>query len=130
MLGNAKFTMAFNINTTNEERIEIFELYQRAFGAKKLSEGTPPDSDDLHIMIDIYGFEILLGPGSEVGKGMNNELICEVRFDDEKDFRKAYDVLIEEGQNYSLEGPFPWATLLALVTDKFGIGWALYYNEK
>ena len=125
----AKFTMAFNVNLTNEQRIEAFELYQRAFGAKKLWEGTPPEGDDIHIMMDIFGFEILLGPGSEVGKGMSNPLICEVRFDDESEFRKAYGVLIEEAQNHSLEGPFPWATLLALVTDKFGIGWALYYHE-
>jgi len=122
--------MAFNINTNNEERYQIFELYRRAFGAQKLSEGTPPDGDDIHIMMDIFGFEILLGPGSETGRGMSNPLICEVRFDDESEFRKAYDVLAEEARNQSLEGPYPWATLLALVTDKFGIGWALYYNEE
>ena len=130
MSGYPKFTMCFNINTTNEERVDAFELYRRAFGARKISEGTPPNSDEIHIMMDIFGFEILLGPGSEVGKGMNNALICEVRFDDETDFRKAYEVLSKEGQNSSLEGPYPWATLLGLVTDKFGIGWALYFNEK
>jgi uncharacterized glyoxalase superfamily protein PhnB len=124
----AKFTMAFNIKTTNEERLEIFELYQRAFNAIKLSEVTPPEGNDIHIMMDIYGFEILLGPGSE-DKEINNKIVCEIRFDNEKDFRKAYNVLIEEGKDYSLEGPFPWAKLLGLVTDKFGIGWALYYNE-
>jgi len=124
-----QFTMAFNIKTTNEERYQIFELYQEAFGATKLSEGTPPDGDDIHIMMDIFGFEILLGPGSEDGRGMSNPLICEIRFDDETAFHKAYDVLIRESQNHSLEGPYPWATLLGLVTDKFGIGWALYYNE-
>ena len=130
MSGYPKFTMSFNINTTNEERLEAFELYRRAFGARKLSEGTPPNSDEIHIMMEIFGFEILLGPGSEVGKGMNNALICEVRFDDETDFRKAYGVLSKEGQSSSLEGPYPWATLLGLITDKFGIGWALYFNEK
>jgi len=124
----ATFTMAFNIKLTNEERIKAFELYQRAFNAKKTYEGTPPNGDDLHIMMDIYGFEILIGPGSENGRGMNNPLICEVRFDDEKEFHKAYDVLIEESQSNALEGPYPWATKLALVTDKFGVGWALYYN--
>lgn len=129
MLKYPKFTMAFNIESTNEERIEAFELYQKAFNAKKLSESTPPDGNDIHIMMDIYGFEILLGPGGAVGKGLENAIICEIRFDNENDLRKAYDVLIQEGQNYSLEGPYPWATILALVTDKFGVGWALYYNE-
>ena len=97
---NPQFTIAFNLNTTNEDRQEIF------------------------------GVGILLGPGSEPGRGMNNPLICEARFDDETQFRRAYDVLMKEGQNHSLEGPFPWATLLGLVTVKFGVGWALYYNEK
>ncbi|RPJ52171.1 MAG: hypothetical protein EHM21_00865 [Chloroflexi bacterium] len=121
--------LAFNIKTTNEERIDAFELYQRAFNAKKISESTPPGGDDIHIMMDFNGFEILLGPGSVIGKGLDNAIICEIHFDNENDFRKAYDVLIEEGQNNSLEGPFPWATLLALVTDKFSVGWALYFHE-
>ncbi|MHB0859447.1 MAG: VOC family protein [Anaerolineae bacterium] len=121
--------MAFNIKSTNEERIEAFALYQKAFNARKLSESTPPDGHDIHIMMEINGIGILLGPGSAVGKGLDNAIICEMRFDNENDFRKAYDVLTQEGQDYSLEGPYPWATLLALVTDKFGIGWALYFNE-
>lgn len=125
-----QFTMSFSIGNTNDERLDAFELYRQAFNAKKLSEGTPPDSDEIHIMIEIYGLEILLGPGGKVGTGFENVLNCEVRFDNENDFRKAYDVLIRESQNHSLEGPFPWATLLGLVTDKFGIGWALYFNEK
>jgi len=120
-----KFTLAFNINITNEERLELLDLYQRAFGAKKLSQ----EGEDIHIMMEIFGTGILIGPGSEDCKCSNNKIICEARFEDEKDFRIAYDALIEEGQNYSLEGPYPWATLLGLVTDKFGIGWALYYNE-
>ena len=44
-------------------------------------------------------------------------------------FDKAYKALTEEGKDASLEGPYPWAAKLGLVTDKFGIGWALYYNE-
>ncbi|MBN2559237.1 MAG: hypothetical protein JXB33_10835 [Clostridia bacterium] len=109
--------------------MEMFELYQKAFKARKLSEGTPPNSDEIHIMMEIYGVGILLGPGAATGKGLENAMVCEVRFDDKNEFRKAYDVLIQEGQNYSFEGPYPWATILGLVTDKFGVGWALYYNE-
>ena len=123
-----RFTISFNIDTTNEERLEMFELYQKAFNAKKLSEGTPPDSDEIHIMMEICGVEMLLGPGDTTGKGLDNAIVCEIRFDSETEFRKAYDVLVQEAQSYSLEGPYPWATLLALVTDKFGVGWALYFN--
>ncbi len=124
-----KFTMSFGIGPTNRERIEAFELYHQAFNAKKLSEGTPPDGDDIHIMMEIYGLEILLGPGGKAGTGLDNALNCEVRYDNESDFRRAYDILSKEAQNCSLEGPYPWATLLGLISDKFGIGWALYYEK-
>ena len=122
--------MSFSIGSTNKERIEAFEMYQQAFDARKIYEGTPPVGDDIHILMEINGFEILLGPGGKVEKVLENAMTCEVHFDDENDLRKAYDVLIQAGQKYSLEGPYPWATVLGLVTDKFGIGWALYFNGK
>jgi uncharacterized glyoxalase superfamily protein PhnB len=83
-------------------------------------------------MMEIYGLEILLGPGGgKTGTGFDNILNCEVRFDNETEFRTAYDVLVkEDSKSHSLDGPFPWADLLGLVVDKFGIGWALYFNEK
>ena len=125
-----QFTMSFSIGSTNKERLEAFELYRQAFNAKKLSEGTPPNGGDIHIMMKIYGLEILLGPGSKVGTGFDNVLNCEVRYRKKREFRRAYDALTRNCRSHSLEGPFPWATQLALVTDKFGIGWALYYNER
>ena len=124
-----KFTMSFNIGPTNKERMDAYETYHRAFKAKKLSESTPPGSDDIHIMIDIYGLEILIGPGNIAGTGFKNTLSCEIRFDKEDDFHQAYDEISKDAQSHSIEGPYPWATLLGLVVDKFGIGWALYYNE-
>lgn len=134
----AKFTMSFSIGSTNDaykdnkERLDAYELYRKAFNAKKLGEEGPPEYDDIHIMMEIYGLEILLGPGGgKAGTGFDNILNCEVRFDNEAEFRRAYDVLVEaDSKSHSLDGPYPWATLLGLVVDKFGIGWALYYNEK
>ncbi len=41
----------------------MFQFYQNAFHARKTYEGTPPDSDDIHIMMDIYGVENLIGSG-------------------------------------------------------------------
>jgi len=124
-----KFKMAFSIGNTNEERIEAYEMYQKAFNAVKIDEGTPPDSDDIHISIEINGFEILLAPGGKVEKITENAMCCEIHFDNSDDLRKAYDILRKDSRQHSLDGPFEWAVLLALVTDKFGICWALYYNE-
>ena len=103
--------------------------YQRAFKAKKILESTPPDNDDIHIMMEIYGQEILIGPGKSMGTGFQGVLCCEVRYDKKEDFWEAYNEIGKEAQSYHTEGPYPWAAILGLVVDKFGIGWALYYNE-
>lgn len=124
-----QFTMSFQIGSTNKERIEAFEMYHKAFKAKKLSESVPPNGDDIHIMMEIYGLEILIGPGKAAGTGFENALCCEIRFDKEDEFYQAYDEISKDSQSHSIEGPYPWATLLGLVVDRFGIGWALYYNK-
>ncbi|MDR1690135.1 MAG: hypothetical protein LBS21_16255 [Clostridiales bacterium] len=54
MSNSPKFKMALAICKTNEERIEAFEMYQKAFGAKKTWEGAPPDGGDIHIGMDRY----------------------------------------------------------------------------
>jgi uncharacterized glyoxalase superfamily protein PhnB len=117
-----KFSLAFNIASNNEDRMKAFELYQEAFGAVKAWEGTPPDGDDLHIVMQINGFNILLGPGSE--KNEEHIVTPELMFDNEDDLRKAYNILKQEGCNYSI-GSYPWAPIGALVTDKYGVTWWL-----
>ena len=57
MASTTKFTLSFNFNLTNDERLAMFELYKNAFNAKKTYEGTPPNGNDLHIMMDIYGLD-------------------------------------------------------------------------
>ena len=47
----------------------MFQFYQNAFHARKTYEGTPPDSDDIHIMMDIYGVENLIGSGVAPSSG-------------------------------------------------------------
>ncbi|MGI6199962.1 MAG: VOC family protein [Christensenellales bacterium] len=123
-----QFTLSMSIGPTNRERLEAFALYQRAFGAKELSRSTPPNGNDIHIMMEIGGVEILLGPGKTVGTGFDNALNCELRFDREADFERAYRAISQQAQRHTIEGPYPWAERLGLVVDKFGIGWALYYD--
>ena len=125
-----QFTMAFQIGPTNNERVEAFELYHKAFKAKKLSESVPPNGDDIHITMEIYGLRILICPGKTAGTGFDNVLCCEIRFDKKDDFYQAYNEISKDAQSYSVEGPYPWATLLGLVVDRFGVGWALYYNQE
>lgn len=125
-----KFKMAFGIGSTNEERLEAFDLYQKAFNAVKVGESIPPEGCDLHISMEINGFPIFLGPSGVERDGLKTGIVCELHYDNEHDLRKAYAVLAQEGWNCTLEGPYPWATLLALVTDKYGIGWALYYHAE
>lgn len=119
-----KFSMAFNIGKTNEERIEAFKLYQQAFNARKISEIGPPDWPDIHITMEINGLKILLAPGGKVEKVLENAMVCEFQFDNENDLHKAYDTLIQEGLYYSI-GSYPWAPVGALVIDKYGVCWWL-----
>lgn len=118
-----KFSLAFNIAGRNGDRIAAFELYQKAFNARKISESTPSDGDDIYIVMEINGFAVLLAPGDE--KASESVVVCEPLFDNEDDLRKAYIILIQEGQNYSI-GSYPWAPVGALVTDKYGVTWWLH----
>lgn len=117
-----KMSLAFNIATNNEERRRAFELYQKAFHAKKVSESVPPDGGDLHIVMEINGFFILLAPCGE--KNEEHIVTCELLFDQEEELRNAYEILIQEGSNYSI-GSYPWAPVGALVTDRYGVTWWL-----
>ena len=61
----------------------------------KTYEGYSSDSDDIHIMMDIYGVENLIGPGSA---RQRNSICCEIRFTDENEFCRAYGILTQESK--------------------------------
>lgn len=121
-----QFSVAFNLGSSNEERVEGFNFYQKVFDAKKISESIPPGGWDIHILMEINGFEILLGPGEK--EASNNIVCCQLKYDNENALRKAYDILIQEGQDFYI-GSYPWAKVGAYVKDKYGIGWWLYVSH-
>ena len=43
----------------------------------------------------------------------------------EEDWRRAYDVLTQEGSDYSTQS-WPHAPVSGVVTDKFGVSWWLH----
>ena len=122
------FRLSFAIGPTNDERYGALALYEEAFGAKTLSVSTPPDGGDAHILLNVHGLEILIGPGKAPQPDDENRVCCEVHFDNKEELLRSYEVLKRDSIFQSLEGPYPWANVLALVTDRYGVSWALYYH--
>ena len=91
---------------------DAYSLYRKAFGAKKIRE----ELDGTHITMDVFGVEIMLMPGDNPSGG------C-IHFETEADLLGAYEVLVREGTDCSLERDCDWASLAALVTDKYGVKW-------
>jgi len=116
-----KFSIAFGIRSN---RAEAFAFYHKAFGATKTSEeGLPEDAAHHLIFMDFNGLSVLLGPDdNEIAVG--NTTYCCVTFDKEEELRKAYDVLLQGGQNDHL-GSHSFTPLGGYVTDKYGINWWL-----
>jgi len=122
--------MSFGVGNNDDERIEAFELYKCAFGGKKISESRPPCGGDIHIVIEIGGVNILLGPPlGEIRTELDDVMVCEMHFYDESEFQKAYEALSKKSLSRALEGPYPWATKLGIIKDKYGVGWALYFHS-
>ena len=42
----------------------------------------------------------------------------------------GFNEIGKEAQSYHTEGPYPWAAILGLVVDKFGIGWLYTITNK
>jgi len=119
------FSLCFHGLGSDENTKAAFALYEEAFGAINTWEEQPYNSGpgNLHIMMEINGFEILLK--TQGGKHPGDRMNCQMEFNNESDLRKAYDALSREGQGEWHE-PAPHAPLSSFVTDKFGIGWWLH----
>lgn len=118
-----KFSMAFNVGRTNQEREEACRMYQEAFGARRLSQSFAPGGD-IHIMMDFHGLPVMLAPGGKVEKTVENAMCCEFLFQREEELRQAYAVLSRDSLSHSI-GSYPWAPVGALVTDRYGVCWWL-----
>ena len=119
------FSVCFEGFGSDEATNEAFVLYEKAFGATKTWEDQPYGSDpgNLHIIMEINGFEFLLKTGSEMKP--NHAIFCQMAFGNEDDLRIAYEALALEGQGEGYDSA-PHAPLSAVVTDKFGFGWWLH----
>lgn len=119
-----KFSMGFDIvHHTYQEMKEAFNFYQRAFGATKITEFLPYDSDDnnLHIIMEIHGIEVLLHPGGE--ERIRDGGIW--AYDDDEALKNAIDVLSQDAQQIRMES-WPHWPIAAFIVDKYGVSWSLH----
>jgi len=104
-----------------ERRMEAFEFYRKAFGAKKISGDPHPDEVETHIMMEINGYQFGIFPGDGHSRG---NVTCQFEFDSEEELRKAYGVLSQGAAKHEIGTDF-WCELYAMVTDRFGVFWCL-----
>jgi len=132
MAKSPELLVTLEINGSNEKRMEAFELYQRAFNARKISGDLPPDDVppesllpdeiEVHILMEINGYQFGIFPGE--GYNSRGNICCQFEYDNEDDLRKAYDALSKEASMHSISTPF-WCKCHAGVTDKYGFHWSL-----
>jgi len=120
-----RFGICFHGLGSDGNTKEAFALYEEAFGAINTWEEQPYNSGpgNLHIMMEINGFEILLK--TQGGKYPGDRIGCQMHFGSEDDWRRAYDALTREGSDYSTQS-WPHAPVSGVVTDKFGVFWWLH----
>ena len=109
---------------TSTDLMEMFEHYKRAFNAKLLFTGRGDAGELIHVAMDVLGNEIALAPAAphEITAG-NVTVVC-LKFRKEKDLRRAYEVLEEDGHGKELLN-LPWSPLEGYVTDKYGVKWCI-----
>jgi len=120
-----KYSMGFDIAHNDAEMIEVFTFYQKAFGANKIAEFTPPGSyqDNLHIIMEIYGIEVLLHP---VGYGEERIQYGGLwAYDNDDILNHTIDILSVNARSIRRDS-WPHWPIFAQITDKFGIEWILH----
>jgi len=110
--------LIFNLKDKNNV-IEACELYCEAFDAEKTSEDTIPGASEwIGINIKLFNFGIFVQSVYDAPRGG-----CCVHFDNEKDLRKAYNLLSKDAEEFNLHLDWHWTPLSATVVDKFGVNW-------
>jgi DNA-binding transcriptional MerR regulator/uncharacterized glyoxalase superfamily protein PhnB len=120
-----RFSMSFDIAHNDIEMIEVFAFYQKAFGANKIAEFTPPgsDKDNLHIIMKIHDIDVLLHPVHPGDERIQPGGLW--AYDNDDDLRKTIDTLSQEAREITMH-TWPHWPICAIVTDRYGIEWVLH----
>ena len=121
----SRFYLIFDLGSI-QNVLEACELYSNAFGAEKFPEdrGEYQGKEWIGVSLKIFDLDIWVQSNDKPLGGQN---CCAIQFASEEELRYAYNLLTQEGTEYSivLDG---WAPLIALVRDKFGVHWFFYFE--
>ena len=119
-----KFSLCFVVARNDKEIIEVFEFYQRAFGATKIAEFVPYNTH-IHIIMEIHGIEVLLNQDREYNSDTRRHEGGLWAFDDDDTLNKTISVLSENAIEVTMHSWEHWP-IAAFITDKYGVKWGLH----
>ena len=112
--------------------VEAVELYQKAFGAKLVSEHKSDDGNSyIHAELDIFGQILALSESlPEAGEriaGTTMQFNLHLGAGQEEFIKNAYEVLKDDAQSISFPlGECFFSPLMFGLIDKFGVNWCLF----
>ncbi len=111
--------LIFNLGSVSNV-LKACEMYDKAFGAEKLTEEKGFIEPDSWIGVDIklFNFTIFMQSTSNPLGGN-----CCVKFSSQKELLKAYDIVSQEAVECSLNTDWHWTPLSAIIKDMFGVNW-------
>jgi len=119
-----KFSLCFVVARDDKEIIEVFEFYQRAFGATKISEFVPYNTH-IHIIMEIHGIEILLNQDAEYNPDTRRHDGGLWAFDNDEALNKTINILSENAIEVTIHSWEHWP-IAAFIIDKYGVRWGLH----
>lgn len=110
---------------------EAVALYQRAFGAPLVSSYLNADGSYYHSELDVQGQIFAVAEASDALDkeritGNTMQFCFHYGEGNEAFVKKAYEVLRVDGKILFPLGPCEFSSLMADLTDKFGVRWCLF----
>ena len=121
------FSLGFNIARNDKEILEVFDFYQKAFDAIKISQFVPYNTY-IHIVMEIHGVPVLLNQdkGFDNSKRHHGGLWS---YDNDADLQKTIDVLSQDAIEVLMQSWAHWP-ISAFIIDRYGVEWMLHNNAR
>ncbi len=117
------FSMGFNVARNDKEIVEVFEFYEKAFGAIKLAEFIPYNTH-IHIIMEIHGVQVLLNQDAEYTNKQKHYGGLWT-YDNDDDLKKTISILSQNAIKVSMYSWEHWP-ICAIIIDKYGVEWLLH----